>query len=121
MGAMGATFGRNLWPSYTPDLFDLPSPVVVARDLLNRKTFIPARSLNILAAAWIQFQVHDWVNHRRYDLGEENGSHDIVIPLPGGGTWESHEKAQPRPEMRIAGNQISHYAAAKYPVFQHIT
>ena len=77
--------------------------------------------LNILAAAWIQFQVHDWVNHRRYDLGEENGSHDIVIPLPGEGTWQSHERAQPRPEMQIAGNQISHYTADGYPVFKNIT
>ena len=46
--------------------------------LLHRDTFIPARSLNILAAAWIQFQVHDWVNHARHPLGED----DVVVPLP---------------------------------------
>src|SRR3712207_6968660 len=44
---------------------DLPDPVRVADELLARKSFIPARSLNVLAAAWIQFQVHDWVQHRR--------------------------------------------------------
>jgi hypothetical protein len=121
MGSIDSTFGRNMQPVYTPATFDDPNPITVSRELMTRKAFIPARSLNILAAAWIQFQVHDWVNHRRYDLGEENGSHDIVIPLPGEGTWLSHENAQPRPEMRIAGNEISHYAADKYPVFKNIT
>ena len=33
---------------------------------------MPARSLNLLAAAWIQFQVHDWVNHARHPLGEDD-------------------------------------------------
>jgi len=80
MGAVGAIFGRKLWPVYTPDLFDRPGPLVVARHLLHRKTFIPARSLNILAAAWIQFQVHDWVDHARHPLGVN----DVVVPLPPG-------------------------------------
>ena len=121
MGAVDSTFGRNMQPVYTPSTFDDPNPITISRELMTRKAFIPARSLNVLAAAWIQFQVHDWVNHRRYDLGEENGSHDIVIPFPGGGPWQSHETAQPGPEMRIAGNQISHYTADGYPVFKNIT
>ena len=121
MGSVDSTFGRNMQPVYTPSTFDDPNPITISRELMTRKAFIPARSLNVLAAAWIQFQVHDWVNHRRYDLGEENGSHDIVIPFPGGGPWQSHETAQPGPEMRIAGNQISHYTADGYPVFKNIT
>ena len=44
--------------------------MTVAQKLLHRDTFHPARSLNILAAAWIQFQVHDWVNHARHPLGQ---------------------------------------------------
>ncbi len=74
MGAVGSTFGRNLTPVFVPELFDTPNPVVVAQQLLHRDTFIPARSLNILAAAWIQFQVHDWVNHARHPLGKRTWS-----------------------------------------------
>ncbi len=64
MGAVNSTFGRTMKPDYRPDLFDRPNPITVSRELMYREAFIPARSLNILAAAWIQFQVHDWVNHR---------------------------------------------------------
>jgi len=100
MGAEGAAFGRNLAPILRPDLFDTPSPIQVSRELLQRKTFIPARSLNILAAAWIQFQVHDWVNHARYTLGQD----DLVVPLPPGMTWRSSLDGHDETVMRIAGN-----------------
>ncbi|MEI5519286.1 peroxidase family protein [Streptomyces brasiliscabiei] len=59
MGAVGAAFGRNLKPDYRPETFDTPNPVTVSRQLLYRESFVPATSLNVLAAAWIQFQVHD--------------------------------------------------------------
>ena len=71
-------------PVYRPDLFDTPNPVVVSRELLARQSFIPARSLNILAAAWIQFQVHDWVNHARFKLGQDGGKYDVKVPMPPG-------------------------------------
>ncbi len=101
MGAVGAAFGRNLKPDYRPDLFDKPNPIVVSQQLLYRKAFLPARSLNLLAAAWIQFQVHDWVNHARCRLGEK----DVRVPLPPGMTGWSNTPGGPlEPEMRIAGN-----------------
>jgi hypothetical protein len=100
MGAAGATFGRNLPPVLRPDLFDTPSPIRVAQELLQRKEFIPARSLNILAAAWIQFQVHDWVNHERYVLGEN----DVAVPLPPGMSWQNSVQGPVEQVMRIAGN-----------------
>lgn len=100
MGAIGSAFGRNLKPHFAPDLFDTPNPVTVARELLHRDTFIPARSLNILAAAWIQFQVHDWVNHARNPLGKD----DIVVPLPKGMTWKSYVGGPAEDVMRIASN-----------------
>lgn len=100
MGALNATFGRNLKPVYAPELFDTPNPFVVAEKLLLRKQFIPARSLNILAAAWIQFQVHDWVNHARHELGTK----DVVVPLPPGIMWQSRVGEPHENRMRIAGN-----------------
>jgi hypothetical protein len=100
MGAVGSAFGRNLRPDIRPDLFDEPSPVIVSQQLLYREQFRPARSLNLLAAAWIQFQVHDWVDHARYPLGQA----DVRVPLPGGMTWSNTPGGQPEHEMRIAGN-----------------
>jgi Animal haem peroxidase/Catalase len=100
MGAVGSAFGRNVKPSYRPDLFDQPNPVVVSQQLLYREQFLPARSLNLLAAAWIQFQVHDWVNHPRHKLGED----DIVVKLPGDMTWSNTPGGAAEREMRIAGN-----------------
>jgi len=100
MGAVGATFGRNLTPDYRPDLFDEPNPVTVSEQLLTRHHFLPARSLNLLAAAWIQFQVHDWVNHARLPLGER----DVEVSMPKGKTWSSTTTGPAETIMRIAGN-----------------
>ena len=100
MGSVGSAFGRNLRPDLRPDLFDVPSPIAVSQQLLYRDTFRPARSLNLLAAAWIQFQVHDWVNHRRYPLGQD----DVRVPLPPGMTWRNTPDGPVEHEMRIAGN-----------------
>ncbi|HEY9375746.1 MAG TPA: peroxidase family protein, partial [Jiangellaceae bacterium] len=101
MGAVGATFGRNLRPDRRPDLFDEPNPIVVSRELLLRETFQPATSLNLLAAAWTQFQVHDWVSHERLPLGVN----DVTVPLPPGMTgWSNTPGGRPERVMRIAGN-----------------
>ena len=100
MGSVGSAFGRNLRPDLRPDLFDVPSPIAVSQQLLHRDTFRPARSLNLLAAAWIQFQVHDWVNHPRYRLGQD----DVRVPLPPGMTWTNTPGGPVEHEMRIAGN-----------------
>jgi Animal haem peroxidase len=67
MGSAGSRFGRNVPPEYTypetlPQLME-PNPRTVSRELLTRETFLPATTLNVLAAAWIQFEVHDWVFH----------------------------------------------------------
>ena len=100
MGAVGATFGRNLAPKYSPDTANEPNPVVVSRELLYREHFLPARSLNVLAASWIQFQVHDWVNHARNPLGVN----DVTVPMPKGTTWRSAKDGPAEDVMRIAGN-----------------
>ncbi|BAC69485.1 peroxidase [Streptomyces avermitilis] len=102
MGAVGAAFGRNVTPDYRPDLFDTPNPVTVSRRLLYRESFQPATSLNILAAAWIQFQVHDWVNHRRH----RPGGRTVEVPLPpGSGDWHNTPGGPPENVMRFAENE----------------
>jgi hypothetical protein len=101
MGAAGATFGRNLKPDLRPATFDTPNAFDVAKLLMHRKSFIPATSLNILAAAWIQFQVHDWVNHARNPLGQ---GRDLSVSLPPGMKWRNTVGGPDEDVMRIAGN-----------------
>ena len=88
MGSAGIRFGRNVPLSETfPDTANLmnPNPRRVSLELLTRTAFQPATILNVLAAAWIQFQVHDWFVHKK---GSWTHTHDI--PLADGDTW--HEK-----------------------------
>jgi hypothetical protein len=115
MGRSGAPSGRNMSPIYQPEHFDRPDPVVISRELLTREEFIPATSLNVLAAAWIQFQVHDWVNHERFELGEPGK--DVVLELRDGRLWRNHRDLPPEGQMRISGNKVLHTARAGYPVF----
>ena len=58
-----------------------PSPRAISRRLLARKEFIPASTLNLLAAAWIQFQVHDWFAHAKSETGY------LKIPLEKEDDW----------------------------------
>ncbi len=67
MGARGCRFGRNVPLAYVDrepnEALLSPSPSLISRKLLRRREFQPATSLNLLAAAWIQFEVHDWLSH----------------------------------------------------------
>ena len=101
MGALGAVFGRNIRPIYRPELFDTPNPIIVSQQLLARERFIPASSLNILAAAWIQFQVHDWVSHELYPLAERA----VNVPLPSGMQCTNTVRGPLESVMRIAENK----------------
>ena len=66
-----------------------PNPRTVSRRLLTRKEFIPATTLNTLAATWIQFMVKDWIGHGTGDL-----SRAFKPPLEPDDIW-------PEPELVI--------------------
>jgi hypothetical protein len=88
MGSAGVRFGRNFPLSETyPDTANLmtPNPRAVSLELLTRTTFQPATIVNVLAAAWIQFQVHDWFMHKKGVM-----SHAHEIPVADGDSW--HER-----------------------------
>ena len=83
MGSARTRFGRNVpleftWPDPEPQIYT-PNPRVVSRELLTRQTFAAASSLNMLAAAWIQFMTRDWFSH---GTGDKNNMWQI--PLPSG-------------------------------------
>ncbi|MDQ3935229.1 MAG: peroxidase [Actinomycetota bacterium] len=89
MGSVGTAFGRNIdtrriKPEKPPRLHD-PSPREVSLELMTRDTFKPATTLNILAAAWIQFENHNWFFHGR-------GKEDEVmeVPIPEGDDWHEN-------------------------------
>jgi Animal haem peroxidase len=68
MGSAGTRFGHNVPLEFLdptdPARVLTPNPKTVSDELLARREFIPATTLNLLFAAWIQFEVHDWMHHR---------------------------------------------------------
>lgn len=67
MGAAGTRFGRNVplrhtFPEPAATILS-PNPRLVSRELLARGDFVPATTLNVLAAAWLQFMIRDWFSH----------------------------------------------------------
>jgi hypothetical protein len=95
MGAVRRRFGRNFPLEETrPDTANLlnPSPRDVSRTLLTRHEFQPATILNLNAASWIQFMVHDWFMHKNSD------TRNIEIPLAPDDTW-------PDRPMRVAATE----------------
>jgi hypothetical protein len=86
MGRTGMRFGRNVPLEATlpeeQSMFD-PSPREVANHLLSRDSFKPATTLNVLAAAWLQFQNHDWFSH-----GDNSETEFLEVPLADDDDWE---------------------------------
>jgi len=95
MGSLGSRFGRNVPLSFTyrepPDAMLDPSPRLVSRELLTRKEFQPATTLNLLAGAWIQFEVHDWFSH-----GKPAPEEPWEIPVAEDDPWPEHPMKIPR-------------------------
>lgn len=84
MGSAETCFGRNLEGvslNYDDPQVLIPNPREISNKLLARTEFIPATSLNLLAAAWIQFQVHGWFRHLN-DLNKQ-----IYIPVREEDPW----------------------------------
>ena len=114
----GARFGRNIPLSEVDPTRDAeilePSPRLVSVRLLGRPEredgtdgFTPATILNLLAAAWIQFQTHDWFNH-----GSPRPINDdpFDIPLPPGDSWPGGKmlvrRTRPDPTRRFNDGRL---------------
>jgi hypothetical protein len=95
MGSFGCRFGRNVpltdcYAEQEPDVLT-PDPRRVSRELLTRETFTPATTLNVLAAAWIQFEVHDWFSH-----GKGSWDEPWRLALAEGDLWPENPMRIPR-------------------------
>ncbi|KAL5723632.1 hypothetical protein ACHQM5_007008 [Ranunculus cassubicifolius] len=63
-GSQGSFFGRNMQPMDQKAKLMKPDPMVVATKLLARKKFKDTgKQFNMIAASWIQFMIHDWIDH----------------------------------------------------------
>src|ERR1051326_4494054 len=89
MGARNTRFGRNISAEHThpetPPLLLQPNARTVSRELLTRDAFIPATTLNTMAAAWLQFEVHDWVFH-----GHNEDEDPWTIDCADDDPWHEH-------------------------------
>ncbi len=89
MGMAGSRFGRNVPIEYTfpePEPAILtPNPRIVSLELLTREKFQPATTVNMLAAAWIQFMVRDWLSH-----GKSAKENPWQIELRADDPWPEH-------------------------------
>ena len=95
MGAIGARFGRNVplertYPEPLPDILE-PNPRLVSRELLTRERFQPATIVNVLAGAWLQFEVHDWFSH-----GKNEQEKPWELELAEDDTWPERPMRIPR-------------------------
>ena len=95
MGMAGARFGRNV---PLDDVLEVtqaelmePNPREVSRRLLTRTTFLPAETINTLAASWLQFMIHDWFSH-----GEGDTSRLVDVPIAPGDSWWQQPMQIPR-------------------------
>ena len=89
MGSVGSAFTRNInpkriRPEQPPQLHD-PSARKVSIDLMTRDTFKPAATLNVLAAAWIQFENHNWFFH-----GRGKPEETMEVPIEDSDDWPDH-------------------------------
>lgn len=89
MGSANTRFGRNVplertLPEKEPAILT-PNPRTVSLELLTRDQFQPATTLNLLAAAWLQFMVHDWLSH-----GKNSKENPWELPLAEDDPWPEH-------------------------------
>ncbi|CAG2255827.1 unnamed protein product [Mytilus edulis] len=72
-------YGRNVPLNVTVqddcNLYN-PNPRDISRKLMQRKEFIPATSINILIAGWVQFMIHDW-----FGSGPNDKSRHFEVPV----------------------------------------
>src|SRR3954447_5959676 len=89
MGSVGREFTHNVDPKRIkpekPPRLHTPSARKVSLELMTRDTFKPAETLNALAAAWIQFENHNWFFHGRGKPEEV-----MDVPVEDSDDWPEH-------------------------------
>ncbi|WP_211216302.1 peroxidase family protein [Longispora albida] len=113
MGRAGTRFDRNApLADCHPDPARLmyPSPRLVSERLLRRDVFRPATTLNALAAAWIQFQNHDWFSH-----GDNHLDEPYDVPLEDDDPWPH----RPMTIRRTRPDPLAHTGGGTPPTYEN--
>lgn len=113
MGAARTRFDRNVPTELTHgDRAALltPNPREVSNRLLARTSFKPATTLNVLAAAWVHFQIHDWFSHGRNPEAEP-----FEVPLAEEDPWPS----RPMRVRRTRPDPVRHTVAGAPATFEN--
>jgi len=81
-GSVYMRFGRNVGLDAVQGELEsgtllTPNPREISNSLMARDEFKPVTSLNFIAGAWIQFMIHDWIDHEK-----GTGDETIEVPLP---------------------------------------
>lgn len=117
MGRAGTRLDRNaplhmVFPDSGEDLMT-PSPREISRQLLARSGgFTPAPTLNLLAAAWIQFQNHGWANH-----GDNEEAEPFTVPLAADDGWAGG--TCPMRVNRTRPDPVAHTTADAPPTYEN--
>ncbi|KAK7266171.1 hypothetical protein RIF29_18813 [Crotalaria pallida] len=75
-GSQGSFFGRNILPVDQKNKLLKPDPILVATKLLARRTYKDTgKQFNVIAASWIQFMIHDWIDHL-----EDTSQIELIAP-----------------------------------------
>ncbi|KPI17606.1 heme peroxidase [Actinobacteria bacterium OV450] len=118
MGRVGTRLDRNAplhlaFPDSDEELMS-PSPREISRQLLARKGFVPAPTLNLLAAAWIQFENHGWANH-----GDNEEAEPFTVPLAEDDDWAEHGGSCPMRVNRTRPDPVAHTTADMPPTYEN--
>lgn len=96
MGMAGARFGRNFplnetFAEPTERMLE-PNPRKISNELLARGDFAAVPYLNLLVPSWLQFMVHDWMNHANRSIEDD----PIKVPIASGDDWPERPMIVPR-------------------------
>nr|XP_043608718.1 alpha-dioxygenase 2 [Erigeron canadensis] len=76
VGSQGTLYGRNMPPSTSKFGLLEPHPTVIATKLMTRRKFIDCgKQFNMIACSWLQFMIHDWIDHME-------DTHQVEITAP---------------------------------------
>ncbi|MEU3911523.1 peroxidase family protein [Streptomyces sp. NPDC029721] len=118
MGRAGTRLDRNspleLAHPDEDEALMAPSPREVSRQLLARRGFVPAPTLNLLAAAWIQFQNHGWANH-----GDNEEAEPFTVPLAADDDWAQQGGSCPMRINRTRPDPVAHTTPGGPPTYEN--
>ncbi|MBI3249666.1 MAG: peroxidase [Deltaproteobacteria bacterium] len=131
MGSFSFPFGRNMPGKAPGNLPGKPNPREISIELLAREegNLIAATSLNLLAAAWIQFMVHDWFRHekrkgtaatpREDQHAPDTPDHMVKIPFAACDSWPPAQDRDFRLRIPLTEEPVATQDKTGAPIYRN--